>query len=51
MGLLGMRRSVATRAPARPGLHRLIAWGCHQEARWLPRWLPGTSLLALATRR
>lgn len=51
MKLLGMQRNVAPGPPARPGLHRLIAWGCRQKARWLPRWLPGTSLLALAQRR
>jgi 2-polyprenyl-3-methyl-5-hydroxy-6-metoxy-1,4-benzoquinol methylase len=51
LGRLGIQREVATRAPTRPGLHRLIAWGCRQEARWLPHGLPGTSLLALARRR
>ncbi len=49
--LLGIKRGVDQAAPARPGLHRLMARLCRWEARLLPGGLAGSSLVALARRR
>ena len=43
-------RAVSYQAPRRPGLHRAIAHAFAAEARLLPGWLPGSSLIALAER-